>query len=867
MHGSGMWGPPRRLPGIGCMPRAAKEGHDESRRHGGHPPAARRPRRTRSDAAREGRRHPRRGERHLPQRLAPVDGRLELDRPPAPAAARPRPRVLRRDRRGRARGHALAEGRPRPRPVQRGRGQLRVVPERPPQHLRHDAHAGRGVVGRLRAARRRALRRREPGPAPRVDRLRRGGEHGLPLHDLVPRPRGSGEGGSRRVGRGARLRRRGALGGADRDRARRQRDRGRRRGREARLREGAGRGRDRERDQGRSRGRHPRSHARGRARVDRRARHRRHLPELGQLAPQAGPPTPDRSHHPGRAGRGGAADRPDRAQGGDHHRLVRHAGAALRRHAADGGGGQAEAREARAQDHSARGGGAGARLDGPLRNRRRQRHRPVRVLKRAAGLLAATLLVAGCAALRARLGAPGAERAPAAWDEAAFARKPIPTYRLRAPAETVIGALRHYRIRAGDTLLDVARWFDLGYNEIVDANPGVDPWVPAVGTDVVVPTEWVLPCCTYQGIVVNIPELRLYYFRPAPDDPRTTLVTTYPVGLGRDDRRTPRGKFRVQSKQVNPTWYIPESIRREHIAERGDARRAIPGGAPDNPLGGYRLQLTHRLYGIHGTDVPWGIGMQATPGCVRLYPEAIERLFQLRARGTDLRTEVVGGASTFAALSYIVFVQPAVLATTGMEPGAVLAATCLASAFATALMGLWANYPIAVAPAMGHNFYFALVVAGPVAAGGLGCSWQVALGANCIAGVLFLVLSLVGLRERLIDAIPRSLKHAIAAGIGLLLALVGLEWAGVVRAAPGTLVRLGDLHHPAVLVAIGGTLLVGVLRARRYRGAILAGTLATGGAAVALGLVPYHGLLAAPPSLAPTFARLDLGAALAPRLP
>ena len=244
----------------------------------------------------------------------------------------------------------------------------------------------------------------------------------------------------------------------------------------------------------------------------------------------------------------------------------------------------------------------------------------------------------------------------------------------------------------------------------------------------------------------------------------------------------------------------------------------------------------------------------------------IDRLFQLRARGTDLRTEVVGGASTFAALSYIVFVQPAVLATTGMEPGAVLAATCLASAFATALMGLWANYPIAVAPAMGHNFYFALVVAGPVAAGGLGCSWQVALGANCIAGVLFLVLSLVGLRERLIDAIPASLKHAIAAGIGLLLALVGLEWAGVVRAAPGTLVRLGDLHHPAVLVAMGGTLLVGVLRARRHRGAILAGTLATGVAAVALGLVPYQGLLAAPPSLAPTFARLDLGAALAPRL-
>src|SRR6266704_1899326 len=631
MHGSGTYS---TAPGRRVYARRRRQGgHDESRRHGRHPPAARRPRRARPDAAREGCRRPRRGERHLPLRLAPVDGRLELDRPPAPAAARPRPRVLRRDRRGRARGHALAEGRPRPRAVQRGRGHLRVVPERPPQHLRHHAHTGCGVVGRLRAARRRALRRREPGPAPRVDRLRRGGEHGLPLHDLVPRPRGSGEGGSRRVGRGARLRRRGALGGADRDRAGRQRDRGRRRGREARLREGAGRGRDRERDQGRSRGRHPRSHARGRARVDRRARHRRHLPELGQLAPQAGPPPPDRSHHPGRAGRGGAADRPDRAQGGDHHRLVRHAGAALRRHAADGGGGQAQAREARAQDHSARGGGAGARLDGPLRNRRRQRHRPVRVLKRAAALLAATLLAAGCAALRARV---GAEHAPAAWDEATFARKAIPTYRMRAGADTVIGAVRHYRIRQGDTLLDVARWFDLGYNEIVDANPGVDPWVPPVGTDVVVPTEWVLPCCTYQGIVVNIPELRLYYFRPAPGDPQTTLVTTYPVGLGRDDRRTPRGKFRVQSKQVKPTWYIPESIRREHIAERGDGRHSIPGGAPDNPLGDYRLQLSRPIYGIHGTDIPWGIGMEATHGCIRLYPEDIERLFPLVAVGTPV---------------------------------------------------------------------------------------------------------------------------------------------------------------------------------------------------------------------------------------
>jgi AGZA family xanthine/uracil permease-like MFS transporter len=244
----------------------------------------------------------------------------------------------------------------------------------------------------------------------------------------------------------------------------------------------------------------------------------------------------------------------------------------------------------------------------------------------------------------------------------------------------------------------------------------------------------------------------------------------------------------------------------------------------------------------------------------------LERFFQLRAHHTTIANECIGGATTFITLSYIIFVQPAVLAAAGMDAGAVLTATCLASAFATLLMGLWANYPIAVAPAMGHNFYFALVVAGPVAAGGLGYSWQVALGANCIAGMLFLLLSLVGARERLLAAIPASLTHAIAAGIGLLIALIGCEWAGLVRAAPGTLVRLGNLHQPVTLIAIGGTLLTALLVARRNRGAILIGTLATGALLISLGMVPFRGLVAAPPSLAPTFAQLDIRAALRPEL-
>jgi len=234
--------------------------------------------------------------------------------------------------------------------------------------------------------------------------------------------------------------------------------------------------------------------------------------------------------------------------------------------------------------------------------------------------------------------------------------------------------------------------------------------------------------------------------------------------------------------------------------------------------------------------------------------------------GAALRGEIIGGITTFVTLSYIIFVQPAVLATTGMDAGAVMTATCVASALATLLMGIWANYPLAVAPAMGHNFYFAFMVAGPVATGGLGYSWQVALGANCIAGIIFLLLSLVGLRERLVDVIPASLKHAIAAGIGLLITLVGFEWAGLVRPAPGTLIALGNLHHPVTLLAVGGTVLTAALVARANRGAILIGTLATGTTAVACGLVPYHGLVAPPPSVTPTLLQLDIAGAFRPDL-
>ena len=225
----------------------------------------------------------------------------------------------------------------------------------------------------------------------------------------------------------------------------------------------------------------------------------------------------------------------------------------------------------------------------------------------------------------------------AAYTEEDFFKKPDPSYTIPTPINgaptTVIGDVRIYRIRKGDTLMDLARLYSLGYNEIVDANPGLDPWVPPVGATVILPTQWVLPCCSYSGLVVNIPEMRLFFYRRGAE-PGTTQVFTYPVGLGRDDWRTPTGTFKVSGKTINPQWNIPESIRKEHIEERGDHRTFIPGGAPDNPLGNRRLELTLPMYRIHGTDIPWGVGMQVSHGCVRLYPEDIERLFPLVPVGT-----------------------------------------------------------------------------------------------------------------------------------------------------------------------------------------------------------------------------------------
>jgi adenine/guanine/hypoxanthine permease len=240
---------------------------------------------------------------------------------------------------------------------------------------------------------------------------------------------------------------------------------------------------------------------------------------------------------------------------------------------------------------------------------------------------------------------------------------------------------------------------------------------------------------------------------------------------------------------------------------------------------------------------------------------ALERQFGLSANGTTIRTELLAGLTTFLTMAYIVFVQPAVLSAAGMDFGAVMVATCLATALATTLMALLANYPIAVAPAMGHNFFFAysVVIAMHV-------PWQIALGAVAIAGTVFVLTAAFGLRERLITAIPQSLKYAIAAGIGLLIATVGLEWAGLIVGAPGTLVALGDLHGRPVWLALGGLTLTAILTARKIPGAFLWGILSTTVVGLVLGVVHYQGFASAPPSLRPTLLQLDVVGAFSPSM-
>ncbi|NVD97829.1 NCS2 family permease [Massilia sp. BJB1822] len=234
-----------------------------------------------------------------------------------------------------------------------------------------------------------------------------------------------------------------------------------------------------------------------------------------------------------------------------------------------------------------------------------------------------------------------------------------------------------------------------------------------------------------------------------------------------------------------------------------------------------------------------------------------EKLFKLRENGTNVRTEVVAGLTTFLTMAYIIFVNPSILSEAGVPRDAVFVATCLAAALGTLIMGLYANYPIGMAPGMGLNAYFAYAVVL-----GMGIPWQIALGAVFISGCLFVLISVFRLREMIVNGIPHSLRTAITAGLGLFLGLIALKSAGIVTADKATMVTAGDLHKPAALMAIGGFLLIVTLDRLRVRGAILIGIVSITVLSFFFGDTKFQGLISTPPSLAPSLFKLDIPGAI-----
>jgi L,D-transpeptidase ErfK/SrfK len=211
------------------------------------------------------------------------------------------------------------------------------------------------------------------------------------------------------------------------------------------------------------------------------------------------------------------------------------------------------------------------------------------------------------------------------------------TFPLPAPSDAVLGEVKIVIARHEDTLLDLGRAHGVGYEEIVAANPGVDPWVPGEGRRIVIPSQYILPDAPREGIVVSLAEHRLYYY-PKPKPGEAPVVMTYPISTGKMDWKTPLGVSRIVDKRVRPTWYPPESVRREHAAEGRPLPKAVPPG-PDNPLGNYamRLSIPGGAYLIHGTNKPIAVGMQVTHGCIRMFPEDIEEFFPLVPVNTPVR--------------------------------------------------------------------------------------------------------------------------------------------------------------------------------------------------------------------------------------
>ena len=237
--------------------------------------------------------------------------------------------------------------------------------------------------------------------------------------------------------------------------------------------------------------------------------------------------------------------------------------------------------------------------------------------------------------------------------------------------------------------------------------------------------------------------------------------------------------------------------------------------------------------------------------------QVLNRYFELERYGTTVRTEVMAGLTTFLTMAYIAFVNPQILSEAGMDRGAVFVATCLAAAIGSAIMGLYANYPIAQAPGMGLNAFFTYGVVL-----GLGYPWQTALGAVFVSGICFMALSVLPIREWVVNAFPRSLKLATSAGIGFFLAIIAMRNAGLVEGSEATLVTLGDVTAAPAVLAVVGLVLIAALEARQVTGGPIIGILTVTVLGLALGVTPFRGVVDLPPSIAPTLFVLDIGAAL-----
>jgi L,D-transpeptidase ErfK/SrfK len=247
---------------------------------------------------------------------------------------------------------------------------------------------------------------------------------------------------------------------------------------------------------------------------------------------------------------------------------------------------------------------------------------------------AALILAAGCSLFK-----PVPKEAPPV-----VKPLPPPQPQLPAPSAThkfevtpdsdIVGYVQRTVIGKEDTLPDIARRFDVGYEEMITANPGVDPWLPGVGREVVVPTQFILPTAPHEGVVVNVAEMRIYYYPPhKKGEPQ--LVYTHPIGIGKVGWKTPEGTTKIVSRQKDPVWVVPKSVRDEHAEDGEKLPAQVPAG-PDNPLGQYMFRLGWPSYLIHGTNKPYGVGMRSSHGCMRLYPEDIAVFFDLIPIGTKV---------------------------------------------------------------------------------------------------------------------------------------------------------------------------------------------------------------------------------------